>query len=107
MLAGLVAKNAILVIDFANELLADGKKLIDAVTEAVQLRFRAILMTNISMVIGLIPLAISKGAGAEWKNGIGWVLIGGLMLSMILSMVIVPMVYYAFERMRVKVKAKA
>ncbi len=102
MLSGLVAKNAILVIDFANELLSEGKTLIDAVCEAVLLRFRAILMTNISMIIGLIPLAISSGAGAEWKNGIGWVLIGGLTVSMFLSMIIVPMIYYVLEKLKVK-----
>ena len=102
MLSGLVAKNAILVIDFANELLHQGKLLLDAVLEAVLLRFRAILMTNISMIIGLIPLAVSASAGSEWKNGIGWVLIGGLTVSMFLSMIIVPMIYYMIERMKLK-----
>lgn len=102
MLAGLVAKNAILVIDFANELIREGKALIDAILEAVLLRFRAILMTNISMIIGLIPLAVSASAGAEWKNGIGWVLIGGLTVSMFLSMIIVPMIYYIFEKIKLK-----
>jgi len=102
MLAGLVAKNAILVIDFANELIREGKSLIDAILEAVLLRFRAILMTNISMIIGLIPLAVSASAGAEWKNGIGWVLIGGLTVSMFLSMIIVPMIYYIFEKIKLK-----
>ncbi|MCB0855167.1 MAG: efflux RND transporter permease subunit, partial [Bacteroidetes bacterium] len=66
------------------------------------LRFRAILMTNISMIIGLIPLAVSASAGSEWKNGIGWVLIGGLTVSMFLSMIIVPMIYYMIERMKLK-----
>lgn len=102
MLAGLVAKNAILVIDFANELISEGKALVDAICEAVLLRFRAILMTNISMIIGLIPLAVSVSAGSEWKNGIGWVLIGGLTVSMFLSMIIVPMIYYIFEKIKLK-----
>jgi HAE1 family hydrophobic/amphiphilic exporter-1 len=102
MLAGLVAKNAILVIDFANDLLTQGKELVEAITEAVLLRFRAILMTNISMIIGLIPLAVSSGAGSEWKSGIGWVLIGGLTVSMFLSMIIVPMIYYVVEKLKMK-----
>ena len=107
MLSGLVAKNAILVIDFANELLREGKALVDAICEAVLLRFRAILMTNISMIIGLIPLAVSNGAGAEWKNGIGWVLIGGLTVSMFLSMIIVPMIYYIVEKLKSKFQSKS
>lgn len=102
MLSGLVAKNAILVIDFANELLKNGKELINALLEAVSLRFRAILMTNISMIIGLIPLAVSSSAGSEWKNGIGWVLIGGLAVSMFLSMIIVPLVFYMVERLKAR-----
>jgi HAE1 family hydrophobic/amphiphilic exporter-1 len=107
MLAGLVAKNAILVIDFANDLIKEGKALVDAILEAVLLRFRAILMTNISMIIGLIPLAVSASAGAEWKNGIGWVLIGGLTVSMFLSMIIVPMIYYTFEKLKIKIMGQA
>ena len=107
MLAGLVAKNAILVIDFANDLIKEGKALVDAILEAVLLRFRAILMTNISMIIGLIPLAVSVSAGSEWKNGIGWVLIGGLTVSMFLSMIIVPMIYYTFEKLKIKIMGQA
>jgi HAE1 family hydrophobic/amphiphilic exporter-1 len=107
MLSGLVAKNTILIIDFANELLNSGKSLVESLEEAVRLRFRAILMTNISMIIGLIPLAISTGAGAEWKNGVGWVLIGGLTVSMFLSLILVPLVYYVFEKIRIKLSGKA
>lgn len=106
MLAGLVAKNAILVVDFANDLLEQGKNLIDSISEAVRLRFRPIVMTNVSMIIGLFPLALSQSEGAEWKNGIGWTLIGGLTVSMFLSMIIVPMIYYVFKRINEKYGSK-
>jgi len=102
MLVGLVAKNAILIVDFANDLMIKGTNLIDAISEAVELRFRPILMTNVSMIIGLIPLAFSQSEGAEWKNGIGWTLIGGLTVSMFLSMIIVPVVYYLVKRLQQK-----
>jgi HAE1 family hydrophobic/amphiphilic exporter-1 len=100
MLVGLVAKNAILIVDFANELLAGGKELVESISEATRLRFRPILMTNVSMIIGLIPLALSSSEGAEWKNGIGWTLIGGLTVSMILSMIIVPVMFYIIKRLQ-------
>ncbi len=102
MLVGLVAKNAILIVDFANELMSQGKELVSAISEAVELRFRPILMTNVSMIIGLIPLAFSQSEGAEWKNGIGWTLIGGLTVSMVLSMIIVPVVFYIVKRLQLK-----
>jgi len=102
MLVGLVAKNAILIVDFANELMSQGKELVSSISEAVKLRFRPILMTNVSMIIGLIPLALSQSEGAEWKNSIGWSLIGGLTVSMILSMIIVPVVYYMVKRLQQK-----
>jgi len=102
MLAGLVAKNAILVVDFTNELRAQGNDLVFSISESVRLRFRPIVMTNVSMIIGLFPLAFSQSEGAEWKNGIGWTLIGGLTVSMLLSMIIVPMIYYGFARVQQK-----
>ncbi|RKD90635.1 efflux RND transporter permease subunit [Mangrovibacterium diazotrophicum] len=102
MLVGLVAKNAILIVDFANDLMREGKALTAAISEAVELRFRPILMTNVSMIIGLLPLAFSQSEGAEWKNGIGWTLIGGMTVSMVLSMIIVPVVYYIVKRLQQK-----
>jgi hydrophobic/amphiphilic exporter-1 (mainly G- bacteria), HAE1 family len=93
MLMGLVAKNAILVVDFANGGVKKGKKPVDAIIEATAVRFRPILMTNLALIVGLLPIALGSGAGAEWKNGLGWVLIGGLASSMLLSLIIVP-VYY-------------
>ena len=93
MLMGLVAKNAILVVDFANGGVRKGKKPLDAIIEATEVRFRPILMTNLALIVGLLPIALGSGAGAEWKNGLGWVLIGGLASSMLLSLIIVPVLY--------------
>jgi len=99
MLMGLVAKNAILVVDFANDMVNKGYKVYDAIIEATSLRFRPILMTNLALIFGLLPLALSSGPGAEWKSGIGWVLIGGLTSSMFLSLIIIPIIYVIISKM--------
>jgi HAE1 family hydrophobic/amphiphilic exporter-1 len=98
MLVGLVGKNAILVVDFANDLQKKGLPLENALLQATKLRFRPVLMTNIAMVIGLLPLAFAAGAGAEWKNGLSWAIIGGLNSSMFLSLIVVPVVYWLIDR---------
>ncbi len=98
MLVGLVGKNAILVVDFTNKLRMQGQTLKAALIEATQLRFRPVLMTNLSMVIGLLPIALAGDAGSEWKNGLAIALIGGLSSSMFLSLILVPVVYAALEK---------
>ena len=97
MLIGLVAKNAILVVDFTNQLKAAGLGVKQALVDATQVRIRPILMTTLAMVIGMLPIALASGAGAEWKNGLAWVLIGGLTSSMFLTLIVVPVVYYIFD----------
>jgi len=101
-LIGLVAKNAILLVDFTNQLKKQGVDVKTALIEATHKRFRPIMMTTISMVIGLLPVALASGAGAEWKNGLAWVMIGGLISSMFLTLVVVPVVYYLMDRMLAK-----
>ncbi len=103
MLVGLVAKNAILIVDFTNQLKAEGKKTYEALVEAGVARLRPILMTTIAMVIGLLPIALASGAGAEWKNGLAWALIGGLTSSMLLTLVVVPVVYYIVDKIKDRV----
>lgn len=98
MLIGLVAKNAILLVDFANERVASGMAVAEALVEAVKLRTRPILMTALSTIIGMIPVAIASGSSAELRNGIGWVIIGGMTLSTMLTLVVVPVVYRIFHR---------
>jgi HAE1 family hydrophobic/amphiphilic exporter-1 len=97
MLMGLVAKNAILIVDFANKLQEEGKDVRAAIAEATSVRFRPILMTNLALIVGLFPIALATGAGAEWKSSLGWVLIGGLSSSMVLSFLVVPVIYVALD----------
>ncbi len=106
MLLGLVSKNAILIVDFTNHLKSEGRSTYSALLEAVKERMRPILMTTIAMVIGMIPIAIAKGSGAEWKNGLAWVLIGGLLSSMFLTIILVPMMYYTVDRITDKFRAR-
>lgn len=98
MLIGLVAKNAILLVDFANEQRAAGEGMDNALLMAVRMRTRPILMTALSTVIGMIPVAVASGSGAELRNGIGWVIIGGMTLSTLLTLVVVPVVYKVMHR---------
>ncbi|MCB9081691.1 MAG: efflux RND transporter permease subunit [Lewinellaceae bacterium] len=100
MLVGLVGKNAILLVDFANQRKREGYRLIRAILEAGALRLRPIIMTTIAMVIGMLPIALATGPGAEWKNGLAWALIGGLTSSMLLTLVVVPIIYLMMERVR-------
>jgi HAE1 family hydrophobic/amphiphilic exporter-1 len=93
MLIGLVVKNAILIVDFVNQLKQEGMSSYDAIITGTMERFRPILMTTIAMVIAMIPIAIADGAGSEWKNGLAWVLIGGLTSSMLLTLIVVPVIY--------------
>jgi hydrophobic/amphiphilic exporter-1 (mainly G- bacteria), HAE1 family len=100
MLVGLVAKNAILLVDFANQMKEErGMKTYEALIEAGKTRLRPILMTTIAMVLGMLPIALAKGAGAEWKNGLAWALIGGLSSSMLLTLVVVPVMYSIVDSM--------
>ena len=98
MLIGLVAKNAILLVDFANEQLALGLSMDDALIAAVKMRTRPILMTALSTIIGMVPVAIASGSSAELRNGIGWVIIGGMALSTMLTLIVVPVVFKIFHR---------
>ncbi len=100
MLMGLVVKNAILIVDFTNQLKAEGKHYKEALLMAGKERMRPILMTTISMVIGMLPIALGTGAGAEWKNGLAWIIIGGLLSSLILTVYLVPLVYAVVDSVK-------
>lgn len=103
MLMGLVVKNAILIVDFTNQLKAEGKHYKEALIIAGKGRMRPILMTTIAMIIGMLPIALAKGTASEWKNGLAWVIIGGLFSSLILTVYLVPMVYYLVDRLKEKI----
>jgi HAE1 family hydrophobic/amphiphilic exporter-1 len=98
VLIGLVAKNAILLVDFANHERQDNRLNIkDALLQAGKERLRPILMTTFAMIFGMLPIALASGDGAEIKNAMAWVIIGGLTSSMILTLIVVPCVYYIFH----------
>jgi len=102
MLMGLVTKNAILIVDFTNQLKAEGKDYKTALIESGKGRLRPILMTTLSMVIGMLPIALATGSGSEWKNGLAWVIIGGLLSSLILTIYLVPVVYAFVDSVKLK-----
>jgi len=103
MLLGLVSKNAILIVDFTNHLKTEGMSVKEALIEAGKERLRPILMTTLAMVFGMLPIALASSEGAEVKNGMAWVIIGGLTSSMLITLVLVPSVYMIIEGWRVKV----
>lgn len=97
MLIGLVAKNAILLVDFANHRKEHGDSTHDALVAANHARLRPILMTTIAMVFGMIPIAMATGDGADMNRGLAIVIIGGLLSSLLLTLVVVPVVYSIFD----------
>lgn len=100
MLIGLVMKNGILIVDFTNQRKAEGATTLEALLSAGEARLRPILMTTIAMVIGMMPIALAGGAGSEWKNGLAIVMIGGLLSSLVLTVFVVPMVYYVVDAIK-------
>jgi HAE1 family hydrophobic/amphiphilic exporter-1 len=103
MLMGLVTKNAILIVDFTNQLKAQGMYFKKALLIAGKERMRPILMTTLAMAIGMLPIALAQGTASEWKNGLAWVIIGGLLSSMILTVYLVPMMYYIVDTIKEKI----
>jgi len=106
MLLGLVSKNAILIVDFTNQLKAAGKPVKEALIEAGMERLRPILMTTLAMILGMLPIALAVGAGSEIKNGMAWVIIGGLTSSMILTLFVVPAIYLIIDHLQTRSKKK-
>ena len=92
-LIGLITKHGILIVEFSNQLRAAGKPILEAVVESAGLRLRPILMTTGAMVLGAVPLAIATGAGAESRQDIGWVIVGGLLVGTFFTLFVIPVVY--------------
>src|SRR5690606_20954984 len=92
-LVGLITKHGILIVEFTNQLRAEGVEKFEAVARASVMRLRPILMTTGAMVLGVLPLAYASGAGAESRQQIGWVLVGGLSLGTVLTLFVVPVAY--------------
>jgi HAE1 family hydrophobic/amphiphilic exporter-1 len=106
VMMGLVCKNSILIVDFAHKEKEHGKTSFDALIAAGTERLRPILMTTMAMVLGMLPIAVASGAGSEWKNGLGWCLVGGLTSSMCLTLFIVPAVYLVVDKIKTKLRNK-
>ena len=95
---GLSAKNAILIIEFAKDLQAQGKSAIEAALEAAHLRFRPIVMTSLAFILGVLPLALSSGAGSASQRAIGTAVIGGMITAVVLAVLFVPVFFVAVRR---------
>jgi multidrug efflux pump len=96
---GLTAKNAILIIEFANDLRAQGKSAVEAVVEAARLRIRPIVMTSLAFTLGVLPLAISNGAGSGAQNAIGVSVLGGMLAPTTLGIFFVPVFFVLIAKM--------
>ncbi len=97
-LVGLITKHGILIVEFSNQLRQQGRELREAVLEAASLRLRPIMMTTGAMVLGALPLALASGAGAESRQQIGWVIVGGMSVGTLLTIFVVPTVYLWLAR---------
>ncbi len=97
MLVGLVGKNAILLVDFINKFRIEGMELTASILEAAKERLRPILMTTLTLIFGLLPIALSGSSGSEWKSGLAVALVGGLASSMFLTLLVIPVVYVWFD----------
>jgi multidrug efflux pump len=102
MLIGLITKHGILIVEFANQLRDRGMGAAEAVVEAATLRLRPILMTTGAMVLGALPLALAMGAGAEARQAIGWVIVGGLLLGTLFTLFVIPTAYLLLVRRRAR-----
>ncbi|WP_395702908.1 efflux RND transporter permease subunit [Aquabacterium sp.] len=97
-LVGLITKHGILIVEFSNQLRQQGRATVEATIEAASLRLRPIMMTTGAMVLGALPLALATGAGAESRQQIGWVIVGGMSVGTLLTIFVVPTVYTLFAR---------
>jgi HAE1 family hydrophobic/amphiphilic exporter-1 len=100
MLVGLASKNAILIVEFAEQLREGGKGVVDAVVEAAEVRLRPILMTSIAFLLGVVPLMLATGAGAAARNSLGTAVFGGMLVSTVVNFIFIPGLYVLMQRLR-------
>ncbi|CAK6512545.1 MAG: RND multidrug efflux transporter [Rickettsia helvetica] len=97
-LIGLITKNSIMIIEFANQLREKGVKVQEAIIESSKLRLRPILMTTLAAVVGALPLVFTDGADAAARNSIGFVIVGGLSIGTIFTIFVIPVIYQTFKK---------
>ncbi len=106
LLIGLSAKNAILIVEFAEQLRAKGRTIVDAAIEAGELRLRPILMTSFAFIFGVLPLAVATGAGALGRRSVGTTIVGGMVVSTVLNLFFIPVLYVIFKVVLEKITPK-
>ena len=106
MLLGLLAKNAILIVEFAIQRRKQGNSLYDAAIEGAKVRLRPILMTSFAFILGLLPLVLAKGVGAEGNNSIGTGAAGGLLIGTLIGVFVIPVLFVIFQWLQEKVSSK-
>ncbi|MEO5797855.1 MAG: efflux RND transporter permease subunit [Gemmatimonadales bacterium] len=107
LLVGLVTKNSILLVEYANQLRERGMELTDAMLEAGRIRLRPILMTSVATIMGAVPIALGLGAGSESRRPLGYAIVGGVFFSTVLTLLVVPVVWVLLERALVRRTAHA
>jgi HAE1 family hydrophobic/amphiphilic exporter-1 len=107
MLVGLSSKNAILIVEFAEQLRERGLPLIEATVEAARIRLRPILMTSFAFILGVVPLVLASGAGEAGRHSVGTTVFGGMIVSTVLNLFFIPVLYLIIEGWRERGKAKA
>ena len=93
MLVGLAAKNAILIVEFAEQLRVKGMSVVDAAIESARIRLRPILMTSLAFILGVMPLVFATGAGQEGRHSVGTTVVGGMFLATFLNILLIPILY--------------
>jgi HAE1 family hydrophobic/amphiphilic exporter-1 len=104
MLVGLASKNAILIVEFAEQLREQGKSAVDAVVMAAEVRLRPILMTSIAFLLGVVPLMTASGAGAAARNSLGTAVFGGMLVSTVVNFIFIPGLYVLMQKLRGEAK---